>query len=451
MKPLFIFFLFGLFYINYALAQTGSIENKNEKYGIVDSKTKKLIANYIYEDIETVHGTGYLVMKNEKIGLLSKSGKLIFDCVYFEIYPLLDNPNYVVLESMNNSLSVYSIRDKKYVFSKFLADINNPLCGPYDELTGTVSKLVVIASKNGKSGVLELPSKIVLPFQYDKIIACESKRGVIIMKKLNKYRFYNLKNRQLLSPEFEVNGSEKNLPIKNGICFAEATDYFPAKVKGKWGIMNMNGKFRIQPKFEKLRISPYTSSKNPFTVVYLQNSWFTHNYGKMKPFNIDYLLGFWYNYAVIIKNEKVLFYNTKGEKFTELKLKNTADTKIKAFQKNSKFGVVSNKSKLILDFVFQDIEISKNLIFAKKNNKYALLNAEGKEITGHKYYDIRMGSIKDKTLIIKQFGKYGLISFEGSEILKPKYTFISNYTNGKATAKLYKSEFEIDTKGNKSN
>ncbi len=451
MKKLVSLFLIILLANNYAFAQTGSIEIKNDKYGIVDSKTKKLIANYIYEDIEVVQGTGYLIMQNEKIGLLNKSGSKIFGCIYTEIFPLLDNPNYVVVENSSNSLSVYSIKDKKFVFSKFLADMDNPLCGPYNEYTGSITKTIITVRKNGKMGILELPSKIILPIEYDDIIACESNRGVVIMKKANKYRFYNIKDKLLLSPEFEMNGSDNNLPVQSGTCYAEAGDFFPAKVKGKWGVMNMNGKFKIPPKFDKLRISPYASSKSAFTVVYMQNKWFTYNYGKMKPFDIDHFLGFWYNFAVIIKNEKVLFYNTKGLKFLKIELKNTSDNTIKVFTKNGKFGVISNKSKLIADFLFQDIEISKNLIFAKKSNKYALLNSTGKALTTHKYDKIQMGWAKDRVLIIKQSGKYGLMSFEGTEILKPKYTFISNFTDGKATAKLYKTAFEIDTKGNKIN
>jgi len=42
-----------------------------------------------------------------------------------------------------------------------------------------------------------------------------------------------------------------------------------------------------------------------------------------------------------------------------------------------------------------------------------------------------------------------LLTFEGLEIVKPKYSYISKFTNGKASVKLNKTEFEIDTKGNK--
>lgn len=195
----------------------------------------------------------------------------------------------------------------------------------------------------------------------------------------------------------------------------------------------------------------YTKGKSAFIVVFTQNKWFTYNYQKIKPFDIDYFLGFWYNFAVIIKNEKVLFYNTKGQKFTEIKLKKPEDTKIRTFQKNGKSGVVSYKSKLVLGFEFQDIEINGELIFAKKNNKYAVLNSQAKELTAYKYDYISMGGKKERILITKQYGKYGLLSFEGTEIIKAKYTFISKFSNGKASAKLYKSNFEIDTKGNKIN
>ena len=449
MKCLLTITLSVFFVANFNLAQSGTIEIQNEKYGIVDFKTKKQIADYIYDDVEVLRGTGYLVMQNEKIGLLDKSGKEIFSCIYEDIHRVLDNPKYVVVEDANSYLSVYSIKDKKFTITKFLADMENPLCGPYDEFTGSVIKTVIRITKNEKFGILELPSKIILPIEYDQIISCESKRGVIILKKRNKYRFYNLKDKTLLTPEFELNGSEENLPVKNDICYAEATDYFPAKVKTKWGIMNMYGKFKIPPKFDELRICPYSQGKSTFTAVHMQNQWYTYNYGKMKPFNIDNFLGFWYNYAVVIKNEKVLFYNIKGLKFLEIKLRSTTDTKIKTFQKNGNFGVVSYKSRLIADFEFQDIEVFGNLFCAQKNNKYALMNSQGKELTPFKYDKIIMGSPKNKVLIIEQSGKYGLMSFEGTEIVKPRYTYISNFSKGKATAKLYKIEIEIDTKGNK--
>ncbi|RLD80442.1 MAG: hypothetical protein DRJ07_10470, partial [Bacteroidetes bacterium] len=109
------------------------------------------------------------------------------------------------------------------------------------------------------------------------------------------------------------------------------------------------------------------------------------------------------------------------------------------------------KSKLIADFEFQDIEVFGDIFYAKKNKKYALLNEQGKELIPFKYDKISLGSIKNRVLIIKQYGKYGLMSFEGTEIVKPKYTYISNFSEGKATAKLYKTEFEIDYKGNKIN
>ncbi len=448
MKQIIVVFLLCFISFSHLFSQTGRIEIENEKYGIVENKTKKLIADYIYDDIETFHGTGYLVMQNDKIGLLNKAGHKIFDCIYEEIHTLPDNSNFVVLEDASANLSVYSVADKKFVFSKFSADMSNPICGPYNEFTGAITKTIIIIQKNGKSGVLELPNRMILPAEYQQIISCEYKRGVIILKKEGKFRFYNLKEKKLLSPEFEINGNDENLQIKkNGTSSIDASDYFPAKIKGKWGIMNLNGKFKIQPKFDKLRSSPHVS-KNAFTVVYTQDNWFTYNYGKMKPFNIDHFIGFWYNYAVIIKNEKVLFYNTKGVKSLEIKLKNQNDNKNKVFNKNGKYGVVSHKSKLVVDFEFQYAHVIKNVICVRKNNKFALFNDQGKNLTAFVYEDILVGSIIDRILIIKQYGKYGLMDFEGKELIKPKYTFISSFYEGKATAKLYKTELEIDTKGN---
>ena len=72
-----------------------------------------------------------------------------------------------------------------------------------------------------------------------------------------------------------------------------------------------------------------------------------------------------------------------------------------------------NNSKLITDFEFQHIEISKNLIFAKKNNKYALLNSKGKALSAFKYDEILTAS-KDEGLDF--LDKFGVITdkYKGS-------------------------------------
>ena len=138
MKHILTVLLFVLIAISHIFAQTGSIEINNEKYGIVENKTKKLIADYIYDDIETLSGVGYLVMQHDKIGLLNKDGEKIFACIYEEIHPLFDNSNFVIVEDADANLSVYNIKDKKFVFNKFTADMKHPLCGPYDEFTGAI-------------------------------------------------------------------------------------------------------------------------------------------------------------------------------------------------------------------------------------------------------------------------------------------------------------------------
>lgn len=447
MKGVFIFMF--LLSILFAQAQNGRVEIKNDKYGIVDVRTKSLIADYIYEDVEILPGLGYLVMQNDKMGLLDKSGKKILNCLYQDIFQIQANPNYVVTENSKGIHNVFSIKQRKNVLSDFLGDLYNPVYGPYDENTGAVTKTVVIITKNKKKALLELPYTFLVPAQYDDIVPCISKPGRVLLKKLNKYRIYDVLSKQFICPEFGLQASDENYLISKHTCMLNGNDYFPVNIAGKWGIMNIFGKFKLSPKYNDLRMSLIADRNKAFTALNYQNNWYIYKSGKMRALPVDDFLGFWYNYAVIIKNEKVLFYNTEGAKLLEISLKNPNDYSIRAFVRNGKYGLVNNKSRLLLDFLYQDIQVFDHLVFAKKNNKYALLDASGKALTAYKYDELRPGWAKDKVLIFKQYGKFGLINYSGKEILKPKFTYISGFKNGRAEVKIYKTAYIIDSKGNK--
>ena len=439
-----------LFPLNLIFAQSGQVTIKNDKYGIVDLRNKTPLTDFIYEDIEILRGLGYLVMQNDKIGLLDKNAKKVLDCTYQDIFQILDNPNYVVTENDKGLHSVYGIKERKNVLSGFVADLYNPVSGPYDERSGMVIKTVVIISKNGKKTLLELPKKYLLPLQYDEIVPCISKPGLVLMKKQNKYYVYNVKSRIFSTPGFELHPEDEKNLIQKNTCRLSVSDYFPAKVSGKWGLMNILGKFSLSAKYADIRTSPYVSDrKKAVTVLKLGTKWYVYYAGQIKPVDIQYFLGFWYNYAVAFINEKVLFYNAHGTKLLEIRLKNQTDDKVKAFKKEGKYGLVNYKSRLLLDFEYQDIKVEKNQVFAKKNNKYALFDAGGKAITTFKYDELRLGSAKDQIIIFKQYGKYGLMDFTGNEFVKPKFTYISSFKNGRAEVKVYKTAYRIDTKGNK--
>ncbi len=447
MRFLFVYFMILLFYS--VSAQSGRIEIKNDKYGIIDTRSKRLIADYIYEDVEILQGLGYLVMQNDKMGLLDKSGKKILACIYEDIFQIPGNANYVITENAQGMHSVFSIKEHKNILTGFVADLYNPVFGPYDELTGNITKTIVIIDEKGKKSLLELPLKYLLPVEYDKIVPCISKPGRVLLKKMNKFRIYDVVEKSFIGTEFGLQPGDETYLINNNTCMLNGNDYFPVKIAGKWGIMNISAKFRLPPKYSDLRMSLIADRNKAFTALRYQNNWYIYNKGKMKAFAVDDFLGFWYNYAVIIKNEKVLFYNTLGNRFLEIKLKNPKDYSVKAFVKNGKYGLVNNKSRLLLDFLYQDIQVFDNLVFAKKNNKYALLDASGKALTAFKYDELKPGWTKDKVLIFKLYGKFGLINYSGTEILKPKFTYISAFKNGVAEVKVFKTSYTIDTKGNK--
>lgn len=67
----------------------------------------------------------------------------------------------------------------------------------------------------------------------------------------------------------------------------------------------------------------------------------------------------------------------------------------------------------------------KNLLKYKKDNKYGLINLEGKVITNAIYDEIDGLSCKEGELLVKKDGKYGVLNNNGVELIKTKYDYIS--------------------------
>lgn len=154
------------------------------------------------------------------------------------------------------------------------------------------------------------------------------------------------------------------------------TKYYKLHQDNKIGIINLKGEIIIEPKYDSIEIP------NPEKAVFICK-----------------------------EQDNTIVLNDKNEKlFTEY-------SEISAISLN---GIVSS------------IPYEKSVLRYKQDEKYGLMNLEGKVITKPIYDEIESLTNKEGELLVKQNGKCGVINSKGAQIIKVQYDNIvadGFYTN----------------------
>jgi WG containing repeat len=243
-----------------------------------------------------------------------------------------------------------------------------------------------------------------------------------------KYGYVDYEDNWVVQPQYdEANG------------FDDLTFAF-AKLKGKWGLIDLQGKVVIPFSFDKIIYDNdyYFGDEQIITVV--KNNKYgmvSRTSGKVfvecvyeKGFAFDeglfYQLG---TVSVVYRNKKAGLLNEKGveivpciydggkQPFTSL------DDYFVLVKQNKKIGVLDTVGHPLLPCQFEKVEISDSMsemFQVKKNGKYGLYSFEGKEIItplydAPFYFEGEYGVAKLK-------GKYGVINRKGEAVVPFTYS-----------------------------
>ena len=150
-------------------------------------------------------------------------------------------------------------------------------------------------------------------------------------------------------------------------------EYFSVYTNKKWGVIDSNGSIVIEPTYEEMVIVP-NSQRPVFVCVYDVNP--ENKTYKTKVLNKD--------------NREILTQYTKVE-------------------------LLDNHDK------HNNLWYEKNILKVQKNNKYGIVNYDGKSLLATEYDDIRtLKGASDSIIIIKD-GKMGISNGLGEIIIKPEY------------------------------
>ena len=100
-------------------------------------------------------------------------------------------------------------------------------------------------------------------------------------------------------------------------------------------------------------------------------------------------------------------------------------TKVINEQGTELFTKYNNLETINLNSIETTMPYEKNLLKYKQDNKYGLIDLNGKQICKAEYDDIDGLSCKEGELLVRKDDKYGVINNKGVELIKIKYDYIS--------------------------
>lgn len=143
-----------------------------------------------------------------------------------------------------------------------------------------------------------------------------------------------------------------------------------------------------------------------------------------------------YNYFILKKDSKYGVIDSKGKVIIEpiydnVKIPNP-EKAVFICKKADKLITLNNSSEQIfteyeeidsisINGIVSNIPYEKTVLKYKKNGKYGVISFEGKEITKPIYEEIKGLENKETELLIKLNGKYGVINVKGAKLIKPQY------------------------------
>lgn len=142
-------------------------------------------------------------------------------------------------------------------------------------------------------------------------------------------------------------------------------NYFNLYKDGKVGVINRNGDIIIKPEYTSIQIP------NPTKAVFICSN----------------------NEEKVVLNEKAQRIFTEYEEVTDIKLNELAI----------------------------EIPYEKSVLKYKKDNKYGLINFEGKKVTDATYDSLENLPYKEGELLIEKDGKFGVINMLGKTVIENKY------------------------------
>ena len=192
--------------------------------------------------------------------------------------------------------------------------------------------------------------------------------------------------------------------------------YFAIYAQNKWGIINQEGEEVITPSYQEMIIIP-DEEKEVFLCTY----------------DIDEQTGEYKTKAINSKDEEIFTEYDSVEAIDNIDKNNNLwyEKNVLKVCKNEKYGLIDFNGKELLPIEYDEITTldgMENSIIIKKDGKVGLVNDNGSIIIDANYKEIKpLGeTYKEGYVTIDESDKYGVVSATKRQILENKYDEISS-------------------------
>ena len=202
--------------------------------------------------------------------------------------------------------------------------------------------------------------------------------------------------------------------------------YFKLHENEKYGVIDTKGNILIDCKYDNIDIP------NPTKPVFIVYS------------NYNEELGQYETQVINDKNEKIL---TEYNEVLPLMFKETNtevpyEKSVLRYKENDKYGIINFEGKKITDAIYDSIEsllYKEGCLLVKQNDKYGIINIKGKEVIETKYDSIVADGYYEKETKYKNAGfivgqrqdegyRYGYIDSKGNILLETLYNELHRIT-----------------------
>lgn len=283
----------------------------------------------------------FAVYTNEKWGVIDSKGNIVIEPTYDETIIIPDSTKAVFI-------CTYDVDYEKNTFkTKVLNEKNEEIMTGYEtvealenydnENTLWYEKDVLRVKQDGKYGVLDFKEKLVVPCEYDSIVALKGTSNSLLTTKEGKKGIIDNTGAVLIENEY------KNI---KAISDKYENGYIVQNESGKYGVISWNKKVAVEVKYDDVK-SIYGNG----------------------------------NYYAVKESGKWKIVDTDGEEYLSGKYDDiiSIDNEYAVVKKSGKYGVVSiadNTS--VIDVKYQNITYAAGSNYiVKLNNKYGIVDVNG--------------------------------------------------------------------------
>lgn len=347
---------------------------KNGKYGFID-KGNRVVIPFEFDNVSDFENGRSVVECNEKLGMIDRSGKRIFECEFEDLGAVSEGYVYGAkgekygFYEKNGALRIEERFDEAYSFSNGIAKVQlgdrqayiDPfgtyMIPPgYDNISFFTDSLLIFEDDE-YFGLMLRNCTPVHKAEYDEIAQLKDGRALYVKDDLIGY--FDEKGKIVLPPKFET---FPNYLEKGAYSGAHAI----AVMKGKYGVIDRNGKFMIAPTFSNLG---QVSSLIAFTKG---KGWgFMDLTGKeiLKP-QYEFAESFVDGQAIVEQLTLSGVIDQKGNfvipcSFTSV---NRLGDDMYLVSNGSKFGVYNKKGKLLIPVEYQQIRMHNDSFLVLTNS-----------------------------------------------------------------------------------